>query len=70
MSEILKAKIEVPCPECGAKMGTTLGDVQKGRTVTCPRGHRVTLSESGNGIRQADKALDDFKRSISRMTRR
>ncbi len=70
MSELLKAKLDVPCPECGAKMRTTLGEIQRGRTITCPRGHRVTLTESGNGIRQADKSLDDLKRSIKRMNRR
>ncbi len=70
MSELLKAKIDVPCPECGVKIRPTLGDIQRGRTVTCPRGHRVTLTESGNSIKQADRALDGFKRSIERMNRR
>lgn len=68
MSELLTAKIEVPCPKCGAKMRPTLGDVQRGRTVTCPRGHKVTLSESGSGIRRADKALDDFAKSMKRLS--
>lgn len=70
MSELLRAKLEVPCPKCGSKIRTTLGDIQRGRTVTCPRGHRVTLSEDGNGIGKADRALDDLKRSIERMNRR
>ena len=70
MSDLLKTKIEMPCPECGAKIRPTLGDIQRGQTVYCPRGHRVKLSESGNGIKQADRALDDLKRSVERINRR
>lgn len=67
MSDFLNAPLELPCPECGSKIRVTLGDIQRGRTITCPSGHRVALQEQGGGIRQADQALDDLKRSIERL---
>jgi hypothetical protein len=70
MSQLLKAKIDVACPACGQTMHVSLADVQHGRTVTCPNGHSVTLQQQGRGIQQADKALDDFEKSIKRLNRK
>jgi hypothetical protein len=67
MSEIVEAPWEFECPECGRKIQTTLGAVQKHQTVQCPGGHTVQLGEEGSGIAQADRALDDFKRSLEDM---
>lgn len=70
MSELLKARIDIPCPRCGRKFNVTLRDLQSGRTATCPSGHRVKLREQGDGVRSADRAVDNFKRAIQRLNRR
>ncbi len=67
MSDLLKAKVEVPCPECGRKLRVTLGEIKQGRTVSCTGGHRVTLKDDGKGIEKADKALNDFVRKLGRL---
>lgn len=67
MSELLKAKISFPCPQCGRRLGASLGQVQNGDSVWCPGGHRVRLRSADNGIRQADQALDRFKRSMQQL---
>jgi hypothetical protein len=70
MSEILRAKVKLQCPSCGRTLQVTLGDVKAGRTVRCPGGHVIHLRQQGNGIGSADRALDDFKRSLVRLNRR
>lgn len=70
MSELLRTRIDVSCPSCGSTIRVTLGDVKAERTVTCPKGHSVQLRDSGDGIRRADRALDDFKRALKRFGRR
>jgi ssDNA-binding Zn-finger/Zn-ribbon topoisomerase 1 len=67
MSDLLKTKVEVPCPECGRKLRVTLGDIKQGRTVSCSGGHRVTLKDGGKGIEKVDKALNDVARKLNRL---
>lgn len=57
------------CPQCGSTFRAKLGDFSARRTVRCSRGHSIQLQEQGDGIRRADRALDDFKRSIDRLNR-
>ena len=35
-------KIELDCPECGAKVKTTVREAEKGK-VRCPRGHEFAV---------------------------
>jgi hypothetical protein len=35
-------KIELECPECGAKVSTTAREAEKGK-VKCPRGHEFAV---------------------------
>jgi len=62
----MKSRIDVPCPECGRTMRPTLIDVKLERTVTCPAGHRVTLRDSGGGVRKADRMMGDFAKNLNR----
>ncbi len=70
MSGVLGSRVEVPCPVCGHPIRVTLGDIQSGRTVFCPSGHQVKLSEEGNGIRRVDQAMKDLERTIQQVKRR
>jgi hypothetical protein len=70
MSELLRAKIPFACPQCGRRIEATLGQFQSGVTIWCPGGHSVRVGSKDNGIRQADQALDRFKRSMQRLNRR
>mgnify|MGYP000931435541 CR=1 FL=1 len=70
MSDILKAQVPIPCPACGSSLKVSLADVQRGRVVRCPQGHEVHLKEDGDNIRQVERAIDDFKRSIEQINRR
>jgi 4-hydroxy-3-methylbut-2-en-1-yl diphosphate synthase IspG/GcpE len=35
-------KVELSCPECGARVVTTAKEVEKGK-VRCPRGHEFAV---------------------------
>ena len=35
-------KIELDCPECGARVKTTVREAEKGK-VRCPRGHEFAV---------------------------
>lgn len=70
MSDLLKAHVDLPCPSCSRTARSTLGDVRNGRTVRCPAGHQVKLSERGDGIRRLDRSVEELKRSIERLNRR
>ena len=67
MSEILQAQVAVSCPKCDRSFQVMLDDIHRERVVRCPTGHEIQLKESGDGISSADRALDEFKRSIERM---
>lgn len=67
MTDLLNARIDVPCPQCGRAFKASLRAIQNGGTETCPSGHRVKLQEQGHGIRRADRAVDDFQRTLKRL---
>lgn len=58
---------DLECPECGAAMKATLDDTARQRTVTCRRGHHVTLVDKGGGARQVQGSLDSLERSLKRL---
>lgn len=70
MSDLQKVRVDLPCPSCGRSVRSTLGDVRNERTVRCPAGHSIKLSDQGHGVRRADHSLDQLKRSIERLNRR
>jgi hypothetical protein len=41
-------KVELSCPECGARVVTTAKDAEKGK-VRCPRGHEFAVMEMLGG---------------------
>ena len=44
-----KEKVELECPECGAKVETTAEEAEKGK-VRCPRGHEFAVMGVLGGI--------------------
>lgn len=70
MIGFLNSPIDVPCPECGRTVSTTLGAVKDNRTVPCSLGHRIELREEGHGIAEAERAIKDVERAIDDMTRK
>jgi hypothetical protein len=70
MSDPLKVSLTFSCLSCGRVVESTLSDVRNRRTVRCPAGHPVKLSEQGGGIRRLDRSLDQLNRSSERLNRR
>ena len=64
------AEVEVNCPKCSSRIRIRLGDVRRRAKVRCPQGHSAQLEESGNGLAEADRALDQFRRRPIRLGRR
>lgn len=57
------------CPECGAKVKTSVAAVAAERTVRCARGHSVKLKDQGRGARGVKRSIDDLDRAIQRLQR-
>ena len=60
----MTADMVINCPECDAKMKVSMEDIANERTETCVKGHRVTLKDHGGGFSKAQKALDDFEKTV------
>lgn len=61
------APFDPECPQCGRKVGATLGDVRRGRTIRCPGGHVVEVQVSAKAerdLRKTEKALDDIGKAF------
>lgn len=71
MSELMKERIDVPCPKpgCNRKIRVSLGDVKAQRTVTCAGGHRVKLIDKEGGVRSVDQSMNDLQRSFDKLNR-
>lgn len=61
--------LDTDCPSCGSKVGFSLDDLARGRTVRCARGHSVTLKDEGGGAAKAGNALRDLDESLSQLSR-
>jgi DNA-directed RNA polymerase subunit RPC12/RpoP len=59
-------KIEIDCPDCGAKLRFTLDDLAKQRSVRCSRGHNVKLQDEGGGARKAAKSLSELEKKLKK----
>ena len=70
MSELLDTCVSVACPGCRAKFEVTLRDIRDERTVHCPAGHAIRLTEKGDGLGEVDRAIDDLHRAFGRLGRR
>lgn len=66
---MLDPDISQDCPTCNARMNVTVSDVANNRTVTCPRGHRVTLSDGNGGFRKVEKAMNDLDKALNNLGR-
>lgn len=71
--EAMFGKFDATCPDCGGRFSFSLEDVERQRTVRCPRGHQVRLQDEGGGARQArnaerklEKSLKDLERTMRR----
>lgn len=59
--------LDIDCPECGAKIKTTIGAVAAQKTVRCRRGHHVKLIDEGRGMRSAKRSLDNLDKAINKL---
>lgn len=69
---ILDANVAGECPECGANLPIRLASVGNGATVTCARGHRVTLeidSASQKSLREVKRAEKDLLNALKKLGR-
>ena len=64
--------IPIECSNCGHKTPKTVTWLKSHKQLTCRCGTVIEI-DTGNlfsELRKADKALDDFKRSIGRLNKR
>lgn len=56
------APLEFPCPECGRKVKTSVGDGRRNRSIRCPGGHTIIVdgSDLDRGATQVEKTLNDM----------
>lgn len=62
------APLEFSCPACGAKNTIKAGNVKTIGHVTCSGcGRRIEIKDDGvdKGLRDANRAIADFKKSLS-----
>jgi endogenous inhibitor of DNA gyrase (YacG/DUF329 family) len=62
--------IEIPCPHCGKKTKQRIGRVKHDKNFTCPGCGKVSaLDASGlrDGLKGAQRSLDDFARSLRKL---
>lgn len=64
-----KAELPIPCVNCGNKTKKTVAWLKSHKTFTCGCGATVDASPFVGSIKQANKAVDDFKRSLKRFKR-
>lgn len=60
------APLEIPCPECGRKAKTTVGESRRNASIRCLGGHTIQVDGSGldTGVNQVEKRIDDMKRKF------
>ncbi len=57
--------LEVPCPDCGRKVKTTVGDGRRNRSIRCPGGHLIEVEGSS-----LDSATRKVEQSVDKVLRR
>lgn len=58
------AKITITCPGCGKKFEERVGRLKQNPTLACPGCGKDIQIEGGAGFDKANKAVDDFRKSI------
>lgn len=58
------APLEFPCPECGRKVKTTVGDGRRNRSIRCAGGHLIEVEGSSldSATREVEQSLDKIMR--------
>ncbi len=66
-----KEPLEFECPECNAKVRTTIGDARRSKTLTCPNGHTIRTdgSQLDRETRKVERAIDDVIGKFGRLSR-
>ena len=59
------AEIEAPCPECGATLRVTLGQIQQEDTIVCPGCHK-TITLADEITRALDKAMEVLRKKLNK----
>ncbi|WKW51891.1 hypothetical protein [Rhodomicrobium lacus] len=61
--------LDIPCPGCGAKNAHSIGWIKENDHFICACGARVNIDKAGllSGIEEAERALNDFQRSLRQM---
>lgn len=62
--------LDIPCPGCGKKIHETVGRLKSNPKLTCPgcgASVEVNTDKFFEGIKGAEKSLDDFGRSLSKL---
>ncbi len=63
--------IDLTCPECGHKFKKAVRRIKSSPKFPCPKcGGGFDATEFKRGLRQTDKAVSDFKKSIGRLNLR
>jgi hypothetical protein len=52
-------RLDPECPECGAKVPTTVGEARQSPTRRCPNGHEFTVDAS-----KFDRIAKDVQRQV------
>lgn len=63
-------RLDIPCPGCGHKISETVGKLKTNPTLVCPACKRpIAIKAEGlaAGLKQAEDAVADFKRTLSRL---
>lgn len=66
MRDLIRLRVNAPCPICGVVFHPGLEDVRLERTVSCPNGHAVKLHDQDRGVRKLDRQLGDIERKFRR----
>lgn len=64
----MKLEFDLACPNCGRKMKQKVEKMRPGNSRLCPScGTRIEFS--GDDGRKAQKAIDDLKKTIKKVSR-
>jgi hypothetical protein len=69
MLDLSQASWEVPCPSCQQPVTVSLGDIQAGKVVACPSGHRFQLTSDPASLRDVQAAQDRLNKQLGDLKR-
>ncbi len=65
------SSLDLTCSECGHKFKKVVRRIKSSPKFSCPNcGASFDATQFKRGLGQTDKAISDFKKSISRLNRR